>query len=89
MKFEMKKPIFECPYCHEKIEGDYAAYQEHVQVCYEKDMARQKLKNEKEIRLKKLNEDAKSLKRIIIANLYIPAMSMIRFVCFDRLWHSV
>lgn len=52
-------------------------------------MARQKLKNEKEIRLKKLNEDAKSLKRIIIANLYIPAMSMIRFVCFDRLWHSV
>lgn len=23
MKFEMKKPIFECPYCHEKIEGDY------------------------------------------------------------------
>lgn len=33
MKFEMKKPIFECPYCHEKIEGDYAAYQEHVQVC--------------------------------------------------------
>ena len=48
MKFEMKKPIFECPYCHEKIEGDYAAYQEHVQVCYEKDMARQKLKNEKE-----------------------------------------
>ena len=21
MKFEMKKPIFECPYCHEKIEG--------------------------------------------------------------------
>lgn len=59
MKFEMKKPIFECPYCHEKIEGDYAAYQEHVQVCYEKDMARQKLKNEKEIRLKKLNEDAK------------------------------
>lgn len=29
MKFEMKKPIFECPYCHEKIEGDYAAYQEH------------------------------------------------------------
>lgn len=32
MKFEMKKPIFECPYCHEKIEGDYAAYQEHVQV---------------------------------------------------------
>ena len=59
MKFEMKQPIFECPYCHEKIEGDYAAYQEHVQVCYEKDMARQKLKNEKEIRLKKLNEDAK------------------------------
>ena len=59
MKFEMKKPIFECPYCHEKIEGDYAAYQEHVQVCYENDMARQKLKNEKEIRLKKLNEDAK------------------------------
>ena len=75
MKFEMKKPIFECPYCHEKIEGDYAAYQEHVQVCYEKDMARQKMQ--------------KSLKRIIIANLYIPAMSMIRFVCFDRLWHSV
>ena len=27
----------------------HLAYQEHVQVCYEKDMARQKLKNEKEI----------------------------------------
>ena len=55
----MKKPIFECPYCHEKIEGDYAAYQEHVRSCYEIDMKRQELENEKSTRLKALNDAAK------------------------------